>query len=107
MIPQNNNHHKFSKAVENKEKRKIKEKRRSKHPVLRGIGMFGLIGWSVVAPTLLGTFFGVWLDEQFPSKHSWTLTFLITGLIIGCMGAWYWLSKEKKDIQKEEEDANE
>lgn len=105
MNPQNKNGQKLSKTVEMKEKRKLKEKRKSKHPILKGIGMFGLIGWSIAAPTLLGTYLGVWLDNTYPSKHSWTLTLLLTGLIVGCAGAWYWLSKEKNDIAKDEEDA--
>jgi ATP synthase protein I len=97
---------KLTKTIERQEKRKLKQKQRSKHPILKGLGMFGLIGWTIVAPTLLGTFFGVWLDEKYPSLHSWTLTFLITGLFLGCAGAWYILSKEKNDMQKEEEKLN-
>lgn len=107
MKPKNKEDQILSKMIEDKEKRKLKEIRKSKHPILRGLGMFGLIGWTVVAPTLLGTFFGVWLDDNYPSKHSWTLTLLVTGLIIGCWGAWYWLSKEKQEMQKDEEDVNE
>ena len=69
--------------------------------------MFGLVGWSVVLPTLLGTFLGVWLDKHFPGIHSWTLTLLIIGLIVGCVSAWHWLSREDKEIHKDEEDKNE
>lgn len=96
----------FSKSIETKERRMLKEKSRTKHPILKNLGMFGLIGWTVAAPTLLGTFAGNWLDERYPSQRSWTLTLLIAGLVLGCLGAWFWLSKEKKDIQKEEEELN-
>lgn len=91
---------KLSQLIQIREMQKIKERRRSKHAVLKGIGLFGLIGWSVVVPTLLGTYVGIWIDRTYPSVHSWTLTLLLTGLIVGCAGAWYWLSREKKDIQK-------
>ncbi len=106
MKLQNNEEKKLARTIENKERRKLKQKRKAKHPILKGLGMFGLIGWTVTAPTLLGTFVGIWLDDHYPSKRSWTLTFLITGLILGCIGAWYWLSKEKNDIQKDEDDLN-
>lgn len=93
--------------VGTKETQKLKGKRKSKHGVLFGLGMFGLVGWSVVTPTLLGAFLGIWLDNHFPGKHSWTLTLLIIGLIIGCVTAWHWLSREDKDIHKDGENKNE
>ena len=97
----------FSRIVGAKETRKLKEKRKSKQGVLFGLGMFGLVGWSVVAPTVLGTLLGVWLDKRFPGKQSWTLTLLIIGLISGCITAWHWLSREDKEIHKDEEYKNE
>ena len=42
--------------------------------------MMGLIGWSVVVPTLLGAALGIWLDERHPGAHSWTLALLVAGL---------------------------
>ena len=93
--------------VRSKETRKVKEKEKSKRGLLSGLGMFGLVGWSVAVPTLLGAFLGVWLDKHFPGKHSWTLTFLLIGLIAGCISAWHWLSTEDKSIHKDEEEKNE
>lgn len=95
---------KFSQMVQSKEKRKLKERDKSKRGVLFGLGMFGLVGWSVVTPTLLGAFLGIWLDRHLPGKQSWTLTFLLIGLMLGCMTAWHWLSHEEKDIHKDKED---
>ena len=43
--------------------------------------MMGLIGWSVVVPTLLGAALGIWLDKHHPGKHSWTLALLVAGLV--------------------------
>ena len=103
----NQKQNKFSQMVESKEIRKLKEKNKSNQGVLFGLGMFGLVGWSVVVPTLLGAFLGVWLDKQFPGKQSWTLTLLLIGLIAGCATAWHWLSREDKDIHKDKEEKNE
>jgi predicted F0F1-ATPase subunit len=33
-----------------------------------GLGMMGLIGWSVAVPTLLGAALGLWLDSRHPRK---------------------------------------
>lgn len=90
--------------IEVKEKRKIAERRKSKNGFWYGLGMFGLVGWSVAVPTILGTIFGNWLDKRFQGTQSWTVTFLIVGLVIGCTIAWFWLSKEHKDIHKEDND---
>jgi ATP synthase protein I len=93
----------FSQMIGPKEIRKLKEKHKSKQGSWFGLGMFGLIGWSVVTPTLLGALLGIWLDKRFPGVQSWTLTFLLIGLIIGCAGAWRWVSKENKEIHKDED----
>jgi ATP synthase protein I len=42
------------------------------------------------------------MDKRLEGTQSWTLTFLIVGLVIGCMIAWFWLSKEHKEIHKED-----
>jgi len=85
--------------------RKIKA-RRSTQGVWFGLGMMGLIGWSVVVPTLLGAALGVWLDDHHPGNLSWTLTLLIIGLVIGCVNAWHWVAKEDKEMREDQEDNN-
>ncbi len=72
-----------------------------------GLGMMGLIGWSVVIPTLLGTALGLWLDARHAGSHSWTLALLVAGLVIGCANAWHWIAKEDKAIREQEEDHDE
>jgi len=69
------------------------------------LGMFGIIGWTVAVPTLLGAALGIWLDKKHPESFSWTLTFLILGLFAGCLIAWHWITKEHKEMnQKDEKD---
>ena len=70
-----------------------------------GLGMSGLIGWSVVVPTLLGTACGIWLDGQHPGLHSWTLMLLSVGLAIGCLNAWHWVAVEGKSMQEMKDEA--
>jgi ATP synthase protein I len=58
------------------------------------LGMFGLVGWSVAVPTLIGVALGVWIDRSWTGSVSWTLTLLIIGAAVGCMNAWYWIKQE-------------
>ena len=64
-----------------------------------GLGMMGLIGWSVVVPTLLGVGLGLWLDQHHPGNHTWTLSLMAAGLVIGCANAWHWVSNEDKAMR--------
>lgn len=65
--------------------------------------MIGLVGWSVVVPTLLGAALGVWLDRRYAMNHSWTLTLLFAGLVVGCLNAWHWIVKEDRETHKQQE----
>ena len=58
-----------------------------------GLGVFGVVGWSVAIPCLAGIALGLWIDRQWPSRFSWTLMLLIGGVMIGCLNAWYWVQK--------------
>jgi ATP synthase protein I len=59
-----------------------------------GLGMFGMVGWSVAIPTVLGALLGAWLDRHHAKGYSWTLALLVAGLMIGCATAWYWVSNQ-------------
>lgn len=93
----------FSRDVGAQEHRKLRA-RRVGAPVWPGLGMLGLIGWSVCLPTLLGTWLGLWLDKRHPGTHAWTLALLVAGLCIGCANAWHWVSRQQRDIRRGEED---
>ena len=97
----------FSREVGAKAARKLKARRNSTQGVWLGLGMMGLIGWSVVVPTLLGAALGIWLDHRHPGKHSWTLALLVAGLVIGCLNAWRWVAKEDKEMGEDQENNNE
>lgn len=84
--------------------RKIKARRNPRPGVWFGLGMMGLIGWSVTVPTLLGAALGIWLDQHYPGGRSWTLALLVAGLMLGCFNAWHWVSKEDKAMHDEEQE---
>jgi ATP synthase protein I len=87
--------------------RKLKARRNAAHGVWFGLGMMGLIGWSVAIPTLLGAALGLWLDKRHAGTHSWTLALLVAGLTIGCLNAWHWVAKEDKAMRDEQRDEQE
>jgi ATP synthase protein I len=87
--------------------RKRRARRDSGRGVWSGLGMMGLIGWSVVIPTLLGAALGLWLDERHPGDHPWTLALLMGGLSLGCLNAWAWVARQGKAIRDESEQSDE
>lgn len=87
--------------------RKIKARRNAAPGVWFGLGMMGLVGWSVAVPTLLGAALGIWLDDRHPGAHSWTLALLVAGLVLGCFNAWHWVDKEDKAMHENNEDRDE
>ena len=93
----------FADQVGAKAARKLRARRHATSGVWFGLGMMGLIGWSVVVPTLLGAALGIWLDNRHPGSRSWTLLLLVIGLVIGCVNAWYWVKKEEKAMREEQE----
>ena len=96
----------FGREVRAKASRKLHARRNPTPGIWSGFGMMGLIGWSVVVPTLLGAALGIWLDKRHSGEHSWTLARMIAGLAIGCLNAWLWVAKEDQAMREEDEDQN-
>jgi ATP synthase protein I len=97
----------FSGEVGAKAARKLKAQKNPAPGVWFGLGMMGLIGWSVVVPTLLGAAAGLWLDKRSSGTFSWTLALLVAGLAIGCLNAWHWVAKEDQAMREEQGDHDE
>jgi len=87
-----------------KEERKLKARRKGMRSVWSGLGVSGMIGWSVAIPTLIGTLLGVWVDSHYPSRYSWTLMLLVIGLAAGCLNAWQWVKREERQMHEGEKD---
>ncbi len=97
----------FSHRVGERAARKLKAQRHVTKTVWSGLGMMGLVGWSVAVPTLLGAALGIWIDKHYPGSHSWTLMLLVIGLGLGCFTAWHWVAKEGREIREQEENHHE
>lgn len=81
-------------SVGRRAERKLRARKEPRRTAWFGLGTFGLVGWSVALPTLLGIALGLWLDRHWPGQVSWTLTFLLIGVGLGCFNAWYWIDQE-------------
>ena len=62
---------------------------------LRGVGMFGMIGWAIAVPTVACAFLGLWLDRTLPQAFSWTIALILGGVVVGAFLAWAWIDREK------------
>lgn len=82
--------------VGKKELRKLKARGEKDRGVWFGLGMFGLVGWSVAVPTLVFLAVGLWIDREWPSEYSWTLMLLFAGVVTGCLNAWFWVKKQSR-----------
>lgn len=93
----------FPRNVGAQEVRKLKAQQ-VRSDIWPGLGMLGLIGWSVCLPTLLGAWLGRWLDGHHPGGHTWTLALLIAGLCLGCANAGHWISREQNAIRRDQQE---
>jgi ATP synthase protein I len=92
----------FADNVARKEALRLKGLRHKDETVWFGLGMFGIVGWSVAIPTLIGVALGLWIDRTWPSRYSWALMFLIIGVVVGCINAAYWVKKIRSRIIEDE-----
>lgn len=57
----------------------------------RYLGQIGVLGWMIVAPTLMGIFLGRWIDRGLDMGIFWTAALMLLGLVAGCWSAWRWM----------------
>lgn len=84
-------------TVADKARRKERARREGDRTLWFGLGTFGLVGWSVILPTVAGIAVGVWLDRRVDGRVSWVLTGIVTGVILGCVNAWYWIHRKSTE----------
>lgn len=84
-----------------KQQRKLRAQRQRERNAWFGLGMFGLVGWSVAIPAVGFTALGVWIDARHGGPYSWTLMLLVIGVGLGCLNAWFWISRERREIEAE------
>ena len=81
-------------AVRTRRKSRERWQREGERSIGQNLAMIGVLGWTIVTPTLVGIFAGRWLDRQFNSGIFWTLGLLVLGLALGCTLAWKRMQSE-------------
>lgn len=81
-------------AVRARRERRELWRREGERPLARNLAMIGALGWTIVAPLLLGLFAGRWLDGRLGTGLFWTLGLLVAGLAAGCAMAWRRVNRE-------------
>jgi len=95
----------FAERIDRTVARTLRGQAQARNPLWSGLGMAGLVGWSITVPTVLGTMLGVWLDHHHPGRHSWTITLLVVGVTLGCVSAGHWLSQQSRAIAQQDRPA--
>jgi ATP synthase protein I len=83
----------LAEQVRRHRERRDRAERDSRRSIGQDLGLIGVIGWTVVIPTLLGAWAGRMLDRRFGSGVFWTLGLLLAGVVLGCALAWQRLNK--------------
>lgn len=86
---------KFVDEIERASRRKARKREERRTGVWFAVGTFGIVGWSVAIPTVLGLASGVWLDRHLEDEFSWTVALLLGGVTLGCINAWYWVAEHQ------------
>jgi ATP synthase protein I len=58
------------------------------------LGQIGVLGWTIVVPTLLFLFLGRWLDRIFGTGIFFSAPLLMIGAGIGLWFAWRWMHRQ-------------
>ena len=72
--------------------------KKSRYSLSIGLVKYGVVGFLVLAPAIIGAIIGNRLDS--PESNTWTVTLLVAGLLIGIFGTVLWLRKEIKKDEK-------
>ncbi len=84
-----------SEAIRRRTEQMQKTRNEPKYSPLNGLGVFGVIGWSVAIPTVTGALLGGWLNEVAPQSFSWPIALILGGVVVGAMVAWNWIDKSR------------
>jgi ATP synthase protein I len=81
-------------AVRRRRERRRHWLRHGEPSVARFVGQIGLLGWIIVAPTLIGLFIGRWIDHKLGTGIFWSAPALLVGVTVGCWSAWKWMHSQ-------------
>lgn len=86
--------HGMAEAARKEEDRRARWRTEGEPSVMRFVGQIGILGWIIVAPTLIGLFVGRWLDNSFRTGIFWSAALLVVGVTLGFWSAWRWMHRQ-------------
>ncbi len=73
---------------------RAKEKANDPEPSLGSrLGQIGILGWTIVVPTLIGLVLGRWLDHRLATGVFFSAPLIMIGALIGFWSAWKWMHR--------------
>jgi ATP synthase protein I len=81
-------------AVRKQQERRERWRTEGEPSVVRFVGQIGVLGWIIVAPTLIGLFVGRWLDHALHTGIFWSAALLVLGVTLGFWSAWRWMQRQ-------------
>ena len=81
-------------AVRKQQERRKRWRTEGEPSIARFVGQIGVLGWIIVAPTLIGLFIGRWLDHSFGTGIFWSAALLVLGVTVGFWSAWRWMQRQ-------------
>jgi ATP synthase protein I len=84
----------LAEAARREEDRRSRWRTEGEPSVMRFVGQIGILGWIIVAPTLLGLFVGRWLDRSFGTGIFWSAALLVLGVTLGFWSGWRWMHRQ-------------
>ncbi len=94
MIQKSEDHDRLDNAVRLRKDRRARWDREGERSVGRNLALIGVLGWSIIVPTLLGILAGRAIDRHVGSGVVFTCCFLVAGLALGCAIAWRRITSE-------------
>lgn len=56
-------------------------------------GQIGILGWTIVVPTLIAVVVGRWLDRTFDTGIFFSAPLIMIGAVVGFWSAWKWMHR--------------
>ncbi|BCG04831.1 hypothetical protein PPGU19_093990 (plasmid) [Paraburkholderia sp. PGU19] len=60
------------------------------------LGQIGILGWTIVLPTLVCLALGRWLDRLMGTRVFFSAPLLMIGAAIGLWAAWKWMHRQQR-----------
>lgn len=60
------------------------------------LGQIGILGWTIVVPTLIGVLVGRWLDRSFSTGVFFSAPLIMIGAAVGLWSAWKWMHRTEE-----------